>query len=213
MTSCDVCGKKGFKNNKSLSNHKRWHNPSMKYKKKPINKIRVVCDTCDSIVFKWKSLIGEKNFCSKDCSNEYKKTLVGSRSPKWKGGSFCECGKEKVHNAKSCKSCWYSTIFGESNPNWNGGSSFEPYPVAFNIKLKELIRERDNRTCQGCGIKEEDSKRRLDVHHIDHNKDNLSPNNLISTCRSCNAKANYDKALWKEYYMAKVGGRNYAIHC
>lgn len=29
---CKICGKKGFKNKKSLSNHTRWHNPTERLK-------------------------------------------------------------------------------------------------------------------------------------------------------------------------------------
>lgn len=88
---------------------------------------------------------------------------------------------------------------GPSNPAWNGGTSFEPYCHKFNNELKERIRERDNRTCQNCGIKE--NGRKLSVHHIHYDKDNCYPD-LITLCNSCNLKANGNRDYWEEYYMA-----------
>lgn len=76
----------------------------------------------------------------------------------------------------------------ELNPFWKGGKSFEPYPTEFTLSLKEEIRERDNRTCQFCGITEEELDRRLDVHHIDGDKKNCSITNLVALCHSCNMK-------------------------
>jgi hypothetical protein len=94
-------------------------------------------------------------------------------------------------------------FLGKNNPNWQGGLSFEPYPEEFNDHLKELIRERDGRVCQFCGDGE--SKRKMDVHHIDYDKSNCSPSNLISLCRVCNTRANYyAKGAWKMIYSAMV---------
>ena len=35
--------------------------------------------------------------------------------------------------------------------------------------LKEIVRKRDNHTCQICGLVWEDGCRKLDVHHLDEN--------------------------------------------
>lgn len=71
---------------------------------------------------------------------------------------------------------------GDKNPSWNGGSSFYPYCPKFTKQLKEIIRERDNRTCQLCGVKENGKK--LSVHHIHYDKPNCNPD-LIALCISC----------------------------
>jgi len=42
------------------------------------------------------------------------------------------------------------------------------YPIKFNDKLKETVRKRDKHTCQNCGLKQCNSYRKLDVHHIDY---------------------------------------------
>ena len=86
---------------------------------------------------------------------------------------------------------------GENNANWNGGSSFEPYPSSFTERLKESIRTRDNRVCQICGKTEEENTFRLDVHHIDYDKNNCKIENLISLCKSCHIKTNFSREFWK----------------
>lgn len=75
---------------------------------------------------------------------------------------------------------------GEKNWNWQGGKSFEFYSIAWTKILKNSIRERDFYTCQDCqrpqfGVV-------YDVHHMDSNKKNCDPNNLITLCKSCHIK-------------------------
>lgn len=86
----------------------------------------------------------------------------------------------------------------EAHPNWKGGISFDPYCPKFNSALKERIRERDNRTCQLCGIKENGKK--LTAHHVHYDKPNCDPD-LISLCCSCNTKVNYNRNYWEDYFM------------
>ena len=93
---------------------------------------------------------------------------------------------------------------GEKNPNWQGGIWDHPYPPEFNKALKKAIRKRDNYICQNC-LKLESSQldeinKRLQIHHIDYNKDNLDKTNLITLCNKCNCLANYDRDFWYAYY-------------
>lgn len=95
---------------------------------------------------------------------------------------------------------YFFNKFGVKAANWRGGISFEPYPVKFNRQLKEQIRTRDNHICQLCGVKQEYYYRKLDIHHIDYNKKNLNPNNLISLCSGCNSKVNGDRSYYYTYF-------------
>ena len=47
-------------------------------------------------------------------------------------------------------------------------------------------------------------KNPLGVHHIDYDKKNCIPENLISNCRSCNFIANYNRDDWKEIYRTVI---------
>jgi len=89
---------------------------------------------------------------------------------------------------------------GGNCPNWQGGISFEPYSPEFNRQLKELIRNRDNYQCQICGMPECENIYKLHIHHIDYNKKNLNPINLISLCTSCHTKTNYKREYWEAYF-------------
>lgn len=84
---------------------------------------------------------------------------------------------------------------GKNNPCWRGGLSFEPYSTEFNNQLKEQIRERDDRLCQFCGVKE--NGRKHDVHHINYNKKDCRPKNLITVCQDCNKRANFERTKWQ----------------
>jgi hypothetical protein len=89
---------------------------------------------------------------------------------------------------------------GERSPNWQGGISFYPYPIEWKESLRESIRERDGYTCQLCGDHQDELDRRLHVHHIDYDKDNLNPENLISLCCSCHMKTNHNREDWYDYF-------------
>jgi hypothetical protein len=96
---------------------------------------------------------------------------------------------------------------GENSHFWKGGISTFPYPFDWTDTLKESIRQRDNYICQECGIHQDELigwNKKLDIHHIDYDKKNLNPLNLISLCRSCHIKTNYYRDKWYEYFITKI---------
>lgn len=92
-------------------------------------------------------------------------------------------------------------MMGEKHWNWQGGKSFEPYTIDWTKTLKIAIRERDKYTCQVCGEKQGD--RAFHVHHIDYNKENCNPNNLITLCMSCHMKTNFNREHWTNYFNTR----------
>lgn len=157
-------------------------------------------------------------FCSRDCSSKYHSgenchyfgvSKRGKNSHNWKGGlpNCIECGKElSQRKATRCQSCNLKYHSKEKHFNWKGGVSTEAYGGEFTRKLKHLIRQRDDFTCQECEINEQELGYSLNVHHIDYNKKNNSPDNLISLCCSCHCKTNYSREQWKNYYQSIMGG-------
>lgn len=95
-----------------------------------------------------------------------------------------------------------------NHPMWKGGVSFEPYTTEFNRKLKDIILERDGYVCQECGKTEEELGQKQDIHHIDYNKENCAEDNLISLCRSCNAKANQNRQYWTKRFTEILVNRD-----
>lgn len=91
----------------------------------------------------------------------------------------------------------------EKNNNWQGGISFEPYSTDWTETLKKSIRERDHyicRVCLGYGYI---------VHHINYDKKNCNPDNLIVLCNSCHSKTNNsDRIYWINYFQNLKIGKN-----
>lgn len=71
---------------------------------------------------------------------------------------------------------------GENSRWWTGGRSYE-YSLRFSKSLKRKVKTRDNYTCRCCDM--EFTTHRLDVHHIDWNKENNLETNLVTVCKSC----------------------------
>lgn len=98
-------------------------------------------------------------------------------------------------------------LSGSRNGQWNGGIARKKYPFSFNKQLKDNIRLRDNHICQICLKK----KRKMDVHHIDYDKNNCNENNLILLCASCHIKTNPPQR--RKYYtqlLSKKAQRLYS---
>lgn len=104
-----------------------------------------------------------------------------------------------------CKNCYCKTLKGKNHPNWIDGRSYKKYPKKFSYKLKNKIRKRDNYICQKCGLKERKSFRKLDIHHIDYNRNNCNKNNLITLCLKCNIKVNSNRSYWYTYFTNIIG--------
>lgn len=89
-------------------------------------------------------------------------------------------------------------IISEGKHNWwKGGISYRPYSVDWTDTLKRSIRERDNYICQIC------NQYGNNVHHIDYDKDNCNPKNLITLCHHCHLMTNNNRNYWKKYFNEK----------
>lgn len=128
------------------------------------------------------------------CSNKTKTKISESWTPEKKN----EMSESMIERWKNLE--FRNNLSGENASSWQGGKSFEPYGLEFNNELKEQIRQRDSYTCQKCGITEKDLGQKLDVHHIDYDKTNNKPENLICLCKSDHVKTNFNRADWIEYF-------------
>jgi len=113
-------------------------------------------------------------------------------------------GKEKIGKKRPEHS---KKMTGKNNPAYIDGHSNFPYTLEFNKELKEFIRQRDNYTCQNCGMTEEEHiivlGEVLTVHHIDYDKQNCKENNLMALCKQCNSRVNFNRNYWKSYFKSK----------
>ena len=100
-----------------------------------------------------------------------------------------------------CPTCYRLNCFGKNNPAWKGGISCEPYCFEWSSKeFKNFIKERDGNRCLNPACF--GNIHRLSVHHIDYNKKNCEPENLITLCVSCNSRANKDREWHTDWYKA-----------
>ncbi len=99
--------------------------------------------------------------------------------------------------------------YGKETPNWQGGITAEPYcDVWLDKDYKQSIKERDENRCLNPYCFK--TSKNLVIHHIDYNKKNCHPNNLITICNSCNLRANKDREWHTSWYRA-IMYRRYKI--
>ena len=183
----------------------------------------IVCKNCGK-KFKPKKpyLIKQVKFCSHKCYSEFIKGLPSLNKGRkhteqakknmrdgnnghlaWNKGKtdvYSEKTLKKMSNKKIGIPTWNKGLSGEKMPNWKGGLSYLPYSVDWTEILRESIRQRDNHICYECETHQDELDRKLAVHHIDYNKQNCDPENLISLCRSCHTKTNFNREYWINYF-------------
>lgn len=125
---------------------------------------------------------GWGKYCSLKCSKigrrngEYRKCHICGKKA-YKNKKALERSKSgKFFCGKSCQTKWRnSEVFsGPRHVNWKGGAS---------VNYREIL-DRNNvpKICRLCGTKDE---RVLIVHHLDKNRTNNIPENLIRLCCNC----------------------------
>lgn len=180
------------------------------------------CDFCGKLVKEKEGQynLSKNHFCSRKCHNNWRDEFGKKKT------YVCEICGEKFDSyftkQKFCShKCFYKyrdknprLFSGENSSNWKGGKSFEPYNSDFNEKLKNKIRKRDNYRCQQCFRHQDElfkntkagiRRYKLSVHHIDYDKKNNRPENLISLCVVCHAQTGFGREDWTTYFQEKVG--------
>lgn len=152
---------------------------------------------------------GQGRFCSHPCSSRHRRRLV-DRTCKGCGTAF-RVKRSTINNKRGgehcSQACRVEHARGVNSPAWKGGTSFNPYPPAFNNALRALVRKRDGYCCFICNLTQKKHGRKLDVHHIDYDKENNRPENLISLCKSCHTRTNYDRSRWRGYFRKRIAVR------
>lgn len=95
-------------------------------------------------------------------SDEHKNKISNSLYRRWASGEF-----DSIH-------------VGENSAHWKGGTE-KYYPKEFNKELRRRIKERDKSKCRICSK----GHKRMEVHHIDMNRNNNEMENLILLCSDC----------------------------
>lgn len=119
-------------------------------------------------------------------SDEHRRNLAKAQT----GKRYSKESKDKMSFAKK----------GEKSSLWRGGVTNNPYSVDWTRTLKRSIRERDKYVCQLCG-----KEPSISVHHIDYDKQNCNPNNLVTLCQHCHSKTNHNREYWSNYFIQITG--------
>lgn len=173
-------------------------------------KIRVsntACSFCGKSI--WKSAGALKKaksiYCSKQCQGKAKQKDNGSIVKCFNCGKRLNRSNSRLDNSQKqfCSpECQHAVLkpplmIGENHPAWVGGYDKKGYPRdQWTETLKLSIRQRDGFKCRVCGVPELECETNLDVHHIDYNKQNNDPQNLIALCHSCHSKTNIHRDNW-----------------
>lgn len=181
------------------------HQPQKEFLKKLHKDKKVHKKISNTLKEKYKLGIIKPTMLNKHHSIKTKKNHSILMKDKYKNGLVIHNKGKTTDNYEPLKRMGLKTT-GSKNHMWNGGTSFEPYGKKFNKKLKKQIRIRDNFTCQECSQNEEQLGCKLSIHHIDYNKQNNNPNNLISLCNSCHSQTNFSRDNWINYFQEKLNG-------
>lgn len=117
-------------------------------------------------------------------------------------------------SGNGCPTCANIRMTGERSPSWRGGITNDPYCDAWfdkgyklDIKSRDVFRcQNPYCSCNGGAIDD------LCIHHIDYDKQNCHPSNLIVLCRSCHSMSNGNREfhiLWFQTIMNHKYGYTY----
>ena len=93
--------------------------------------------------------------------------------------------------------------------NWYSANGTSQYAKDFNPALKNKIRRRDAFTC--CMCKDREILSSFHVHHIDYDKRNSSPYNLITLCASCHGRTHKNRTRWMNYFEDKLEDKEMSV--
>ena len=184
------CSRKCF--GKSSSLHRIGEN-SNNWQGKTITK---KCEYCDVAFAAYEA--NHTKFCSKACASMWSSVFHrGDKCYQWRGGPvtlICQqCGvaflsKRSVNGKRKYCSRKCAGVALTLHPE-------RLRPSAWNDKLRDSIRKRDDYSCQNCD--EIQGRRNHAVHHIDYKIRNNEPNNLITLCVYCHGMTNINRIYWQ----------------
>lgn len=191
MLICEYCGQ-SYQRGQAIAKNSHFCSRGCCDKgKTQRSHVEITCEQCGQLFQCPKSYAQGRRFCS-GCYQTWLKKHA--RKP-----FMCEqCGKvflrqpNQAGTARFCsRGCLAKSRVGSKAANWQGGKSFEPYPLVFNRKFKQRVRERDGNLCAICRLFGNC------VHHIDYDKENTKMENCITLCTTCHGVTNTNRGYWQ----------------
>jgi len=181
--------------------------------------VELTCENCGDSYEVAPYREDSSRFCSKDCQKSGQEHPVGEDHPRYNGGkrqTFCEnCGESFGYYKRQdgdkqrfcCQGCYdeakQEMYKGEGNPVWRGG--YAKYYGGNWDEQREAALERDDYTCQRCGVEASELDSSLHVHHKKRlgwfREEYDAPlwwqeanrlDNLVSLCPSCHKKVEWE---------------------
>jgi hypothetical protein len=93
----------------------------------------------------------------------------------------------------------------ENNPSWRGGISIGKYCHEFNDEIRQCTRDKYNNCDYISGLPDHvcNSRRKLDVHHVDYNKEQGCDEHdwqLIPLSQSNHLRTNFRRSFWNRLF-------------
>lgn len=178
---CEICGKSHYRTPARLKNAVHYycsrecqHKGASLYPNKPVRGAYKVCPICGENFYVCQGSLNYRKYCSRKCHDKSQenhpilKCLICGKDyrtyysqVKLRGSKYC---------SKKCMQIGASLKTGEKSHSWKGGISYLKKQIRKNIEWKEWRRqvfERDNWTCQICGIRSSKNEYvEIHPHHI-----------------------------------------------
>jgi len=144
------------------------------------------CLECGKAIHTTQWYKNTKKYCSYECAGK-----VNGRK-NIKNMQTAEVAKKRTETIRQ-----NGSLKGSNNPSYIDGRSRVLYGADFYSKeFKTSIRKRDRFQCMFCG------KNAHEIHHIDYNKQNNDPHNLITLCHKCHCATNWKRGFWSSFIIS-----------
>lgn len=181
--------------------------------------VEVICETCGNSFNVIQSREKTAKYCSRDCLGKAngKRAKVQLRKRVKVKCTNCNAAINKKPSEikqwnfcnQECMAVYYvrsGRFTGENNGAWQGGD-INYYGPNW-IEQRRKTRERDNYTCQDCGVTEEEYGQELSVHHLipfrmfTCYEEANRLENLVTSCEyPCHRRRHADKEYKKKYSL------------
>ena len=172
--------------------------------------VTMTCSVCASTFQLKPSEAKRRNTCSHACYGKIRAERIRKLPPT----ARCQhCGavfnrrshKPKFCSRKCASDAHANRVRGSGNGRYVHGEHERTYGAGWTISHRDSIRARDGCECRLCGMTQDEHGKKLCVHHIDYDKDNMAPSNLITVCRFCHGRMHgrpAERERWKKELSA-----------
>lgn len=222
IKKCEICGKEFFADKTTKTCSKECTSEYIARNKR----VYMICNICGKTYWVHKSRENKSKFCSMECYRESRRTGQKHNcvcSNKNCNNTFYKAPSlQKKHKWNFCSYECMGVVYrksgafsGENAPAYVGlyGNRKKKYYGPNWLEQRRKVRERDNYTCQLCGITEEEYGKELSVHHkipfvifVNYEEAN-DLDNLESLCEPCHRivhSGDNHPSKFREIYNYKV---------